>query len=251
MSDLARPDVTHRDMAWDVTACNDAGMTQHFVKEWRKAKGLTQAQLGDAVGLTETSINRIENGKQRLTESNVAAIARILGCGPGDLYSAPPAETTPIPPQSASSVRPADVVLPARAAMERNVPVYGTAAGSLVGAFQITSETIDYVRRPPTLVGSKNAYAIYVVGDSMSPQHKNGELRFVHPDRPVRIGDTVIIQVRNGEHEPAQAFIKNLIRRTADRVVAEQLNPPAEIEFKQQFVVAVHKVLGMNELFEV
>ena len=61
---------------------HDTRMTMHHIREWRKARGLTQARLAEAVDLTETSINRIENGKQRLTETNLAARAHpIDGAG--------------------------------------------------------------------------------------------------------------------------------------------------------------------------
>lgn len=35
------------------------------LREWRQAQGLSMEQLGDLIGLTQSSVSRIENGKNR------------------------------------------------------------------------------------------------------------------------------------------------------------------------------------------
>lgn len=149
-------------------------------------------------------------------------------------------------------LRPAEVNVPVAQEMPNDVPVYGTAAGShLRGAFQMEAGlTIDYVRRPPGLTGAKDAYALYVEGSSMEPRFGPGELVFVHPHRPPRLGDAVIIQVAvsPGQIEASIGFLK---RRTAEHVVLGKLNPVAEVQLKREHVTAVHRVLTMNELFGV
>lgn len=149
-------------------------------------------------------------------------------------------------------LRPAEVEVPARQQMPSDVPVYGTAAGShLRGAFQLVEgTTIDYVRRPPGLTGAADAYALYVEGSSMEPRFEPGELVFVHPHRPARLGDAVIVQVAvsPGQIEASIGFLR---RRTADHVVIGKLNPAAEVQLNRAHVTAVHRVLTMNELFGV
>ncbi len=127
---------------------------------------------------------------------------------------------------------------------------HGTAAGShLSGAFQLGDNVIDWARRPPAMNGARDLYALYVEGSSMEPEHRPGDLRFVHPGRPPRLGDSVIVQIRYAEHDPIQAMIGHLVRRTGDKVVIGKLNPEATVELKRGHVLAVHKVLTMNELF--
>jgi len=82
----------------------------------------------------------------------------------------------------------------------------------------------------------------------MVPKIEPGELRFVHPHRPYRPGDVVLVLVRAGENLPSQAFVKIFRGRTAQSIVAEQFNPKALIEFKAATVEAVHKVLDYAEL---
>lgn len=131
----------------------------------------------------------------------------------------------------------------------RDLPVMGTAAGSLgKGAFRLEGGVIDYVVRPETLQNVKDAYGIYVEGDSMDPAHPHGELRIIHPHRPCQIGDTVVLVASYSEHGPHEAWIKKLVKRTGEKLVVEQYNPPATIEFDRRYILSCHKVLTVNDL---
>lgn len=133
-----------------------------------------------------------------------------------------------------------------------DIPVLGTVAGALgEGAFQISTDPIEYVTRPPALKNARNVYAVYVENESMSPEHKPGDLRLVHPGRIPKSGDTVVVQVKNGPNQPTQAYIKTFIKRSGDYIVCSQLSPLATIRFKLSTVIALHKVLTQNELFGV
>jgi len=131
----------------------------------------------------------------------------------------------------------------------RDLPVMGTAAGSLGrGAFRLEGGVIDYVLRPEILRNVRDAYGIYVEGDSMDPAHPHGELRIIHPHRPCQIGDTVVIAARYTEDGPVEGWIKRLVKRTPEKIIVEQYNPKATIEFERSFVESCHKVLTMNDL---
>lgn len=151
----------------------------------------------------------------------------------------------------AGEARPAPVVMPPRSQMPNDVPVYGTAAAShLNGAFQLEPGIVDYVRRPPALAGASDVYALYVEGSSMEPRYQPGDLVFIHPHRPPRPGDTVIVQMELAPHQ-IEASIGFLRRRTASHIVIGKLNPQAEVELKRERVRAIHRVLSVNELFGV
>jgi phage repressor protein C with HTH and peptisase S24 domain len=136
--------------------------------------------------------------------------------------------------------------------LPEDLPVLGTAAGSVAGAFQLADgEAIGHVRRPPGVERRAGVYAIYVVGDSMSPEHRSGDLRFVDPDRDVRIGDSVIVQTCNFPGDTVQAYIKYLKARDDDWLLLGQLNPLGEMRVAPTVVTAVHRILTMNELFGV
>lgn len=169
-------------------------------------------------------------------------------------------ETDLVPPESGAVptpllrgvVREANVDLPGRMQMPNDVPVYGTAAGSLAkGAFQFEGGVIEFVRRPPALIGSKVIYALYVEGDSMAPEHNPGDLRFVHTMKPPKAGDSVIVQVQNHDRDDVEAYIGRYMRMTGTTLYLGKLNPEATVQLNRTYVKAIHKVLTVNEMFGV
>lgn len=142
--------------------------------------------------------------------------------------------------------------LPARQEMPLDVPVFGTAAGSLTrGAFQFEGGIVDRVRRPPALMGAPEVFALYVEGSSMEPQYFPGDLIYVHPRRPPRAGDIVVVQCQNGEHSPIEASLGIYRKTTEKAVVIGKRNPSAEIELAREHVKCIQRVLTTNELFGV
>lgn len=149
-----------------------------------------------------------------------------------------------------------DMSVPNTALWPKDVPVWGSAMGSLIqdnfeGTHVFSGEPIDYARRPPSLQGVRDAYAVYVTGDSMDPMHQHGQIRLVHPHRPPSPGDTVIVYTRHWDSDPGQGYIKILRRRAGEHLILEQLNPRATLTVPLKYVVSVHKVMDMNDLFGV
>lgn len=219
------------------------------IRTLRRARDWTMAELGEKVGTDASTINKLEKGHTSLSVRWAETLAKVFDVTIDEVVK-PPAGAATRPPRM--DVRPADVPLANQSAMPLDLPVMGTAAGSHArGAFQFEGGVIDYVRRPPALAGSKSAYALYIEGTSMEPEHRQGDLRFVHPDRPPRIGDSVVVQSRHNDLDGIEATIGHLIGRTATTVRIGKLNPVATVEIPRVFVVAVHKVLTVNDLFGV
>lgn len=142
--------------------------------------------------------------------------------------------------------------MPDRHEMPNDVPVLGTAAGShLRGAFQITPDPVDFVRRPPALMGARDIYSLYVEGESMIPQFWPADLLFVSPHKPVKVGDPVVLQSQLNGNGSIEATIGIFLRRTSDWIVIQKHNPRAEVEISRSTIISMHKVLTMNELFGV
>jgi hypothetical protein len=210
------------------------------------ATGQNPYQAAVANGLDKNFIDDILRGRKKSVRgAGIAQLAKAIDVSPGEIVSA----------MSGGEVAPANVRLPPRGSLPHNVEVRGTAYGSIVQSnfdgFAFEGDTIEYVARPPALIGATDIYAIYVVNDSMAPEHRSGGLRFVSSRRPVSVGDTVIVQTRNYDDDPGQAYIKHLKRRTAEKLILEQLNPSATLEIPQRFVISIHKVLDYNDLFGV
>ena len=69
----------------------------HFIREWRKAKPLTQEKLAEMIGSTSSAISQLENGIINYTQPTLEAIARAVGCRPGDLLNRPPEQGADTP----------------------------------------------------------------------------------------------------------------------------------------------------------
>jgi len=128
------------------------------------------------------------------------------------------------------------------------IPVLGAGQGGPDGLFPWNGEIVDYVSRPPHLAGATQGYAVYVVGSSMEPRYYAGELVHIHPGKPVTNGAFVLVQVKpESEGEAPRAFMKRLVRRTANKVIFEQFNPPKEIDIKVSDIVSMHRIVGSAE----
>lgn len=63
----------------------------HYLREWRKYRGLTQEQLAGRIDATAGAISQLENGLIGYTQSTLESLAVALNCQPGDILSRDPA----------------------------------------------------------------------------------------------------------------------------------------------------------------
>ena len=201
----------------------------------------------EATGATDTLRKILDGTTKNPRIDTMRKVAAALGTTPEWLMGLEGAAA----PAISTDVRPANVPLPTRFDMPDDVPVRGTAAGShLKGAFQFTSDAIDYVRRPPALMGARDIYALYVEGSSMEPQYFPGDLVYVHPHKPPRVGDVIVVQAAVDDVN-VEATLGVYLKRTEQFVVIQKRNPEAQVQLKRERVKAIHKVLTTNELFGV
>ena len=67
-------------------------MQPHFIKEWRIDRGLTQAQIAEAMGISRSYYTMIERGDRRYDQPFLEAAAVALKCTIGDLVSRKPGD---------------------------------------------------------------------------------------------------------------------------------------------------------------
>jgi transcriptional regulator with XRE-family HTH domain len=65
-------------------------MKPHFVRAWRRCRGLTQAQLAERIGIDRSYLSNIETGQRRYDQPFLEAAAEALRCSPADLISRDP-----------------------------------------------------------------------------------------------------------------------------------------------------------------
>jgi transcriptional regulator with XRE-family HTH domain len=66
--------------------------TRHYIKEWRRHRGLTQEQLAERIGITKSYVSKIEAGKKRYDQPFLEAAAEALRCEPADLIIRDPSD---------------------------------------------------------------------------------------------------------------------------------------------------------------
>lgn len=141
----------------------------------------------------------------------------------------------------------------------RDVPVRGTPScgdyevdGHHVETVEMDlGEIVDYVRRPASLDGRKDVYAIYFTGFSMVPRFEPGEVAYVDTRRPPSIGDYIVMQLRTergGDERVVSALVKRLAKQTADHVELEQFNPPLVFRVDRRRIAAMHRIFPLAEL---
>lgn len=221
------------------------------VKAARENAGLSQAQLGRAIGgLKQPSILAIE--KRDTKSKYTLEIARITGVraewlenGRGPMLDAGLSITTPQHSEQKPLTSP-DINIQH---MLQDVPILGGASCGDDGLFELNGQILGFARRPPRLAGVKDIYALYVSGDSMVPWREPRSLVYVHPHQPIQVGDYVVVQLvpERGSSTP-KAYIKRLVRRTADTLRLHQYNPAEEINLPMKRVKSLHRVMDWSEL---
>jgi phage repressor protein C with HTH and peptisase S24 domain len=129
----------------------------------------------------------------------------------------------------------------------RRLNVLGNAAGSALGEFVMNGQVVDMVECPPSLEAVSDAYAVYVVGDSMEPRYYAGEIVYVHPNKPYKRNDFVVVQINVDGEEAPHGFIKQFVSLSPTTLTLCQFNPKKEIEFPRKKLLSIHRIVGVME----
>lgn len=213
-----------------------------IVKERREELGMSQDELAKRAETSQATIDKIENGRSQRSKF-LPAVFSILDIPLEKLVGGEVTMPGTLKGSQIAPVAKADLVTP-----EADLPIYtAVRAGSIDDSVLVNPDPIDYVKRPEPLAKVKNGYGLYIIGDSMVPAYRHGDLALIHPNIPARAGDEVVVcsQDVNGEH---YAVIKLLTRATADKWHLKQYNPsdgePAEFTLDRKEWPICHLVVG-------
>lgn len=183
------------------------------VKAARRAKGWSQEKLADEAGTSQSTIDRLESGKWKRMPSDLPKISRVLDLNFEAFVGAGNSTKRSLTAPQNSLVG------------ERNLPVFAAAeAGG--GAMVLSTDAVDYVRRPAPLANVRDGYAMIVVGESMVPAFEPGDMLLVHPHLPPVPDSDVVLYSDDGAGN-VLVTVKRLRRMTADAWHLRQHNPPA------------------------
>lgn len=202
------------------------------IKVAREAKGWSQADLGRRIGISQVAIKKIEGGDTRQSKF-LPHVALELGL---DLKELDPGLFRRVEASAALLSEPRQIF-----GTRNDFPVYASAEGG-PGEIIRSSDPVDWQPRPQPLASVRDAYGLYVVGESMVPEYRPGDVALVNPHLPV-IADEVYIFYAEREGE-ARATIKHLRRATAEKWLVSQHNKPRDFELNKREWQWAHRVIG-------
>jgi phage repressor protein C with HTH and peptisase S24 domain len=203
--------------------------------------GLSLSELSLRAGKNHAYFQQfIKRGiPDRLPEEVRGLVARILRVDESRLKMVGKKSTAPVIPPNAE--------ISGEVQIATRIPVYGQAVGGRDGEFILNGNQISDILAPPSLSRVADAYAVYVVGDSMEPRYFAGEMVFVNPRLPISKGAFVVAQIAIGDDEIPHAYVKRFVSSDARRLRLEQYNPSKILEFPAASVVSVHRVIMGGE----
>lgn len=209
---------------------------------------LSLKSLSLAIGRSHSYLQQFINRgvPAELPETERNQLAPLIGVDERDLRGpkAQRVQTTPaVRSEGAASTPKQNARMAGNVAGFGMIPVYGQAVAGRDGQFILNGNKVADILAPPALAGVANAYAVYVVGDSMEDRYHAGEAVFVNPRLPVRPNDYVVVQIAGDEGEPPSAFVKRYLGQNARSLKLMQLNPRKTLEFPSQRVVSVHRIV--------
>lgn len=227
------------------------------IAQARKAANLSQAALAKKLNVGQSTVAQWETEKNEISFDKLDLLAKHTGKDKGWFLSGDPKpkgdgsivdnNQRTIAPETISSlgfkneVRPASDSAPVMSEQE-NLPVYGYVAGVGEDEMFFIDQGHEMTRtvRPNILRNVSDAYAVDVFGESMSPRFEPGNRLWVHPRRPTKPGDDVVIQL-----DDERAIVKRLVRKTEKCVVVKQFNPAKEIQIPKKDIKAIHLIVGL------
>jgi phage repressor protein C with HTH and peptisase S24 domain len=123
------------------------------------------------------------------------------------------------------------------------IPIRGKGMGGSEGVLIFSDQNFGDILAPPALADIPDAYAVYVVGDSMLERFQHGEVVYVHPYVPVRKNDDCVIQISTGDGQPPIGYIKRFVSFDDKTLKVRQLNPPKVLTFPREKVISVHRIV--------
>ncbi|MBL0623217.1 LexA family protein [Aeromonas veronii] len=163
-------------------------MKSERIRELRKKHGLTQQKLGELIGVKKSSISQWENDEHSPSGDNLAQLSKVFGVSAHWLATG---KGSP----ELSNVEPA--VIP----QGNRVPIlsYVQAGNWREMCEQATAfdGNVEYVSAGGEI--GPYGFGLWLRGDSMLPQFKEGDLIIVDPDESPQPGDYVVAM--NGSDE--------------------------------------------------
>ena len=209
----------HREVAVELIAdCIIQEMRKNRIKILLAEHNISAKDLADQIDRQAQTLRRYVRHEAEPRLEVAEAIAEALGVGIDEVLGAEDAA----------------VVIPNKTRM---LPVYGSAEDF---DFIDMREPIDSIETPPYLLNTIAAYAVYVSGETMMPRLNPGEIVFVHPGKPCRANDSVVVQLKTDT-----AVIKTFQKFNETEIILSQFTTDETVKFQRDEIQSVHKIIGI------
>ncbi|HXC29562.1 MAG TPA: S24 family peptidase [Stellaceae bacterium] len=204
--------------------------------------GHTQADLARHLGLPPSAVSRMLRGDRQMKLLEAVQTAQFLDVSQEEVLKRA-GDTDAPPPEPARRGRPprattGHVPLPRHDTM----PIKSAGRGGNDQQMFLEDGPIGYTPRPANLAGVRDAYAIYMVGDSMEPRYNQGWLLHVNPFKPAIRGRDVVVYKKD-----QAVLIKQFVGWNGDTLVLRQLNPDETLRIPRGDVVECHLIVGVDQ----
>ena len=239
-------------------------MVRELILDKLQELGLTMSEASLKIGKNHAYLQQfLRRGHPlELSEKSRLPLARLLGV-PEEALRGPsavlPARNHPKPEPKIITRRGADIAQPSISGAEpqnfldnirplpemvgRNLPVFGTTARGGDDASILSDHPVDWEAMPNFLVNVEGAYSVFVAGNAMDPEHKNGSTALVHPHLSPQNGDTCIFRCRKDDGVEL-AIVAVLLRFDDNTWYVSQHNSKKNFKLKRADWTVCHVIVG-------
>lgn len=206
-----------------------------IIRDARKERGWSQAELAQRVGVSQPAIMKIEKGETTKSK-HFPKIAQVLNLELADLDPALSPGSSSTGTQLTSTMKKPQVE---RLKQEQiigadNLPVFSLAEGG-PGALVLSNQPFRTVKRPHNLQTVEDAFGVLIVGDSMFPEYREGDIAYVDPHIPPRVGDACLFQSdKDGTVEAVIKYLDKSGHHSPDLWHVKQQNPEKRYTLKKE-----------------
>ena len=211
----------------------------------RSDRGVSQTDLAEATGVSQSVISKIERGALRSPGSGkLEALAEYLECSVADFIDDPKRQAEPT---AVSVGQPHDL-----SQLAADLPLLGLITDGVSDTrysnnpIQLSQIMLTEVmtKRPPFLTGLNKSYAVRQVGDEMVPRYKQNEILYIAPEVEPSPGDDVMVVIEKTEDSHRYGFVRELVASENGSVTVRQHNPSREQKISKKEIEGLHLVIG-------
>lgn len=193
------------------------------IRELRKRKELTMKQLGELVGVAESTISLYETGKRQPDTETLSRLADIFNTTVDTLLGREEKTTA------------------------TKIPVLGKVVAGI--PVEAVEDILDYEEISPDMASTGEFFALKITGKSMEPKFSEGDVVIVRQQPDVDNGDIAIVLI-NGN----AATVKK-VKKSPEGITLIPLNPAFDVlflsnaEIESMPVTIIGKVIELRAKF--